>query len=124
MGSRGSFLKNGGFKNQNWKAVGYTESGIKILEPVNKSGSWGMPERSNTPNTQYIMYDKDGIFKNFRIYDENRNAKFEIDYHTINGNKVLHMHKWVNGDRINKKHIELTKEVFDKYKHLFKGVKL
>lgn len=118
MGSRGAFLDKG-FKNQNWHAVGYTPDGIKILEPINKKKSWGMPERSNTPETKYIMYDKNGVFSNYREFNDKREPIFEIDYHYEKGKKEIHIHEWFNGNRQKSRPITITEK--KKYKHLFKG---
>ena len=123
MGSRGAFLDKG-FSVQKWKAVGYTSEGIKILEPINKNESWGMPERSNTPETSYIMYDKDGKFKNYREFNEKREPVFEIDYHYENGKWDLHVHKWENGNRVKGWKRKLNSNEIKKYKHLLKGVKI
>ena len=121
MGSRGAFLEKG-FKYQKWTSVGYTLEGIKILEPINKNESWSLPERSNTPGTSYILYSKNGEFSNYREYNSKREAVFEIDFHYEHGKKEIHVHEWINGER--QKRRPITTQEKQKYKNLFKGVKV
>ena len=123
MGSRGAFLDKG-FSVQNWKFAGYTSDGIKILVPKNVDDSWGMPERSNTPGTSYIMYDKDGVFSNYRIFNDKREPVFEIDYHYEKGKWDLHVHKWKDGNRVIGWKRKLAAYEMKKYQHLLKGVKV
>lgn len=114
MGGRGAFLESGGFSTPNsW----YTSSvlyGIKILMPKNKSKSLSLPERSNTPNTSYLIYKHDGTFKQMRIYDDDRKPKYDIDYHMVNGKMTLHKHIYTKGIR-GAEHIHLTAEEYIRY---------
>ena len=120
MGSRGAFLDKG-FSVQKWKAVGYTSEGIKILEPIDKKKSRSLPERSNTPETTYVLYRKNGDFDQIRKFNKNRIPKYDIDYGIHNGIKFLHVHYYKDGIR-SKKPVELKQgdKLYEKYKLAFK----
>lgn len=79
-----------------------------------------MPERSNTPKTKYIMYNKEGVFSNYREFNDKREVVFEIDYHYEKGKKEIHVHEWINGERQKRRPITAKEKKI--YNHLFKGV--
>ncbi len=124
LGSRGSFLKEGGFSSPaRWHAVDYVD-GIKVLAPKNPKSSISLPERSNTPGTSYLSYRKNGDFDQLRVFGADRIPKFDIDYGTHNGEKSLHIHYFTNGIRSKTPDILHPGDaLYEKYKHLFKGVK-
>ena len=125
MGSRGSFLESGGFSTPTrWKAVDFVD-GIKVLVLKDSKASRSLPERSNTPGTTYLLYRKNGDFDQLRVFGEDRIPIFDIDYGTHQGKKSLHTHYFVNGIR-SKQPIALQPgdEIFEKYKTVFKGVKI
>lgn len=124
MGSRGSFLESGGFSAPaKWETVDYVD-GIKVLAPKDPNASISLPERSNTPGTSYLSYRKDGTFDQLRVFGDDRIPKFDIDYGLHKGEKTLHIHYYQDGIRsANPIIIKPGDEMYEKYKHLFKGVK-
>lgn len=125
MGSRGSFLESGGFSAPaKWHTVGYVD-GIKVLAPKNPKASPNLPERSNTPGTAYLLYRKDGEFDQLRAFGNNRMPIFDIDYGVHRSKKTLHIHYYINGLRTkNAVILHPGDTLYEKYKSLFKGVKL
>ena len=78
---------------------------------------------------KYIKLNPNGSFKMLRIYDKDHFLKLEIAYQ-YEGNlkndkngKVLHYHEYKK-DFSRTKAKPITKEMYDKYKKYFKGVKL
>ena len=89
MGSRGSFLENGGFSTPaRWHTVDYID-GIKVLAPKDPKSSMNLPERSNTPGTFYLLYRKNGDFDQLRVFGENRVPQFDIDYGVHDGKNLF-----------------------------------
>ena len=124
LGSRGSFLKGGGFSSPaRWHTVDYVD-GVKVLAPKDQKASMNLPERSNTPGTSYLSYRKNGDFDQLRVFGSDRIPKFDIDYGTHNGKKSLHTHYFTNGVRSNTPNILRPGDaLYEKYRNLFKGVK-
>lgn len=124
MGSRGYFLENGGFRPPaRWQTVGYVD-GIKVLAPKDPRASMNLPERSNTPGTEYVSFRKDGTFDQYIVFGNDRLPIYRIDYGVHQGKVSLHVHYYKNGD--GQKDPPLLKEgdpLYEKHKHLFKGVK-
>ena len=68
MGGEKKFQESGGFSEYEYKAVGMTKNGIKILEKVD-GGSANLPIHSNTPFTAYAVRDsKTAELKQISIY--------------------------------------------------------
>ena len=102
MGSRGSFLENGGFSTPaRWHTADYID-GIKVLAPKDPKASISLPERSNTPGTAYVSYRKDGTFDQYIVFDANRMPVYRIDYGMHRGKKTLHIHYYKNGNALPK----------------------
>lgn len=122
MGSRGSFLESGGFSTPaKWHTVNYID-GIKVLAPKDPKASLTLPERSKTPGTSYLLYRKDGVFAQLRVFDENRMPKFDIDYGMHDGKKSFHVHYYVDGIRSKQPEFLHPGDVlYEKYKILFGG---
>lgn len=124
MGSRGSFLESGGFHTPaKWQTVDYVD-GIKVLAPKDPKASMSLPERSNTPGTSYVLYRKNGDFDQLRVFGADRKPQFDIDYGKHQGKTSLHVHyydgKRAEGDDVINLHS--GDALYEKYKHLFKGV--
>ena len=69
--------------------------GVKILRPIDKSKSYKLPEESHTAGNGYILLDKNGIFHQYREYDQNHKVILEIGYHqekALGKGDVLHIH--------------------------------
>ena len=127
MGSRGSFLKSGGFSTPaKWHTVDFVD-GIKVLEPKDPKASISLPERSNTPGTAYLSYRKSGVFDQLRVFGEDRIPQFDIDYGRHQGKLSLHVHYYKNGVRAGGSEVIVLKKgdhLYEKYKRVFKGVNL
>ena len=124
MGRRGSFLESGGFSTPaRWHTVDFVD-GVKVLEPKDPRASLSLPERSNTPGTEYASYRKDGTFSQYIKFDEKRMPAYQIDYGIHQGKLSLHVHYFKNGNR-SKNPIILRPgdALYEKHKNLFKGVK-
>ncbi len=124
MGSRGSFLKEGGFSSPaKWHTVDYVD-GIKVLAPKDPKASHNLPDRSNTPGTSYLKIHQNGDFSQLRVFGADRLPRYDIDYGVHNGVKSLHIHYFINGDKIGKTEILHPRDaMYEKHKNLFKGVK-
>lgn len=124
MGSRGSFLENGGFSTPaRWHTVDYID-GIKVLAPKDPKASISLPERSNTPGTAYVSYRKDGTFDQYIVFDANRMPVYRIGYGMHRGKKTLHIHCYKNGNALpNPPDLKKGDPLYEKHKRLFKGVK-
>ncbi|MCM1577485.1 MAG: hypothetical protein NC078_01635 [Ruminococcus sp.] len=130
MGGRSTFAAG--------KTVAYTYEtvgkigDVKILQPIDKTKSFKLPEESHSPNTKYVLLNKDGVFHQYREYNENHEVVLELGYHHENGwgkGSVLHAHvhtipgvQWHN--LADKFRIFPGHPIYEKYKHLFVGVKI
>lgn len=123
MGSRGSFLESGGFSAPSrWHTVDYVD-GIKVLAPKNPKSSINLPERSNTPGTAYISYDKKGIFKALILFRENRFPEYRIDFGVHQSRKSLHVHFFNEyGEQIRFEYLKKDDFLYKKYKNILKDL--
>ncbi len=121
MGGRGTFA-TGNPVPYTYETVGYID-GVKVLEKIDKNDSHALPEEAHS-SSAYILKYGDGQFKQMRFYNDDHNAKFDIDYHRepkLSGGKaVYHIHEYRNGVR-DKVGRLLTKSEFNKYKKYFQG---
>ena len=86
---------------------------IKSSDPQNN-----ILPRHARPNSQFLGMSKKGDVKQLRIYDENGNAKKDIDWqHSFDGHSEgsVHCHEW-NGPKRSLEHSPLTKSEVSKYK--------
>ena len=124
MGGRGSFIKEGGFVKKRYHVVDFV-NGVKVLEPKDPKSSISLPERSGTPGTSYVSYRKDGSFRQFITFDENRMPRYAIDYGTHDGVISLHVHYYKNGNRTDRiEYLDKEHELYKRHEKLFKGVKI
>lgn len=130
MGGRGTYSVG--------KNVAYTYrtsefiEGIKVLRPIDKEKSFKLPDESHTAGNRYALLDKGGIFRQYREYDDHHQVVLEIGYHnepSLGKGKVLHIHIYGqpgvehhSDDTTTKR--RLTRSEYQKYKYLFKGVKI
>lgn len=129
MGGRGTFA-SGNPVPYSYETVGKI-GGIKILRPIDKTKSLKLPEESHTANNAYLLLDGDGVFHQYREYNENHEVIFEIGYHHEKGmgdGDVLHVHihqkpgvEWHYSAK--KFAIHPGDDIYEKYKFLFVGVK-
>ena len=130
MGGRGTYAV-GNNVNYTYKTVGKID-GIKVLQPKGEAKSFKLPEESHTAGNSYILLDKNGVFHQFRKYDEGHKVILEIGYHqeaSLGKGKILHVHvhsiPGVEGHNSAEKYIiGPGNPYYEKYKKLFKGVKL
>jgi hypothetical protein len=123
MGGRGTFA-SGNSVAYRYETVG-TISGVKILEPIIKKGSWKLPEEAHS-SSAYVLLDKTGKFKVYREYDSNHRLTLEIANHPEPNldpslKPVLHIH-FYDVDFNRTKAQRLSTELYKKYKKFFKGV--
>ncbi len=131
MGGRGTFA-SGNNVAYTYETVGNIE-GIKVLQGT--GGKHALPESSHSSEA-YIKLKPDGTFHEMRIYDKNHVLTMEIAYHPEkpltgdNHTNILHYHTYderfsknANGEFFRSQAHPLTKEMFEKYKKYFKGVK-
>ena len=72
----------------------------------------------------YLSYQKDGTFKHLIVFGAGRKPIYMIDYGMHNHEKSLHVHYYVDGERSKSPTIiRPGNSLYEKYKHLFKGVK-
>lgn len=130
MGGRGTYAA-GKEVSYTYETVGKIDD-VKILQPIDKSKSFKLPEESHTGSNRYVLLNKDGVFRQYREYNDRHEVVLEIGYHHEAGlgeGDVLHIH-------IHKKpgvqyHTDtttikrrLTVEEYEKYKKFLKGVKI
>jgi len=125
VGGRGAVLgQKASERIPEYKTVGYI-AGIKVLEAL-KNGKHGtLPDMSNTPSTSYILLNKNGGFKQLRIYDDTRHPVIDVDFGKPHrGSDKLHIHTWKGGRENNGR--SLTKKEKKKYGKILKeaGIKI
>jgi hypothetical protein len=120
MGGRGTFAVGNNVGYQ-YKTVDKIED-VKVLQ--GNIYYKGLPAEAHS-SSSYIQLYSDGTFKQYREFNADHTAKFDIDYHsefaiTGNYNKVYHIHFYHNGNRdvVGR---TLTKDEYEKYKKYFRG---
>ena len=122
MGGRGPYAA-GNNVAYTYETVGKIE-GIKVLEKLNKENSRSLPEEAHSANA-YILTRPNGDFKQYREFNDDKTAKFDIDFHPepkITGNRtpVYHIHFYINGKRDDLGRM-LTDVELQNYKKYFTG---
>ena len=105
-------------------------NGVKVLQPIDKSKAFKLPEESHTPGNKYILLDKDGVFHQYREYNSNHEVVLEIGYHhesKLGKGDVLHVHMHQKPGVANHKSADTRvigpgDPIYEKYKHFFIGV--
>ena len=128
MGGKGTY-STGQSPAYSYETVGKIGD-VKILEPIDKSKSRKLPEESHTPGNKYVLLDKNGVFHQYREYNDNHEIVFEIGYHhdgSLGKGDVLHVHihntPGIDGHKSADKFvIGPGNPYYEKYKHLFVGV--
>lgn len=91
MGSRGAFIKAGGFKEYRYKTVIRYNNVRYVSQTDGKSVK--IPERSNSPWVIYATLSRTGELQSISFYRGDRKLYKEIDFlHSHNGIKV-HVHE-------------------------------
>lgn len=130
MGGRGTYStgKNTAFTYECVDKI----DGVKVLKPIDSKKSYKLPEESHTAGNRYILLDKDGVFHQYREYDQNHKVILEIGYHheaALGNGDILHIHihktPGVEGhNEAEKRRIGPGDPYYEKYKKFFVGVKL
>ena len=95
-----------------WHIVNYVY-GIAVLRP-NTTQSLSLPKESKIPGISYLLYNRNGRFKQLRIFGEDNKPKVDIDYHNKDGKMSLHKHVYVDCVR-QREHIYLTRDEQQNY---------
>ena len=103
-----------------WHSTGFLY-GVPILRPNNPNQSLSLPRNSEVPEVSYLLYGKNGVFKQMRIFGKDNKPKMDIDYHMKDGEMSLHKHLYKDGVR-QKEHIDLTASEYDHYKKFLEKV--
>lgn len=128
MGGRGTFAA-GKQVSYNYETVGEID-GVKVIRPIDRTRSLKLPEESHS-SVGYVLYDRNGVFHQYREYNANHEVVLEIGYHrekSLGQGNVLHVHIHRipgvehHGAAVKYK-IEPGEPVYEKYKKLFKGVR-
>lgn len=99
MGANGSFA-NGSTateEGRNWRTVMTLPNGVKVIELKNRKANHKAPEESHSPNSVYVMFNKNGNgIKSISKYGPDGKKEYEI--HTVDHKGLgVHYHKWENG---------------------------
>ena len=129
MGGRGTFA-SGNSVAYNYETVGKIE-GVKVLRPKNSDASLKLPEEAHASKA-CILLDKDGVFRQYREYNDRHEVVLEIGYHnepSLGHGKILHAHIHsapgiTNHGAAQKIELSPGDPLYEKYKHLFKGIRL
>lgn len=114
MGGRGTFA-SGNIVPYRYRTIGKMY-GTKIIEGT--SGLHGLPAESHSSDS-YVKLNPDGSTKQLRIYNKDRTPRLDIDDSRHQGQRTLHAHDYVNGERQTPR--PLTPKEREKYKKYFGG---
>lgn len=99
MGGNGSLAKGSTAteEGRRWKTAFILSNGAKVIELKDSKANHKAPEESHTPNSVYVMFNKDGNgIKSISKYGNDGKKDFEI--HTIDHKGLgTHYHPWNNG---------------------------
>ena len=122
MGGRGTYALGNNVAHT-YRTVGEID-GVKILEPL--AGARKLPEEAHSAHA-YVLLDRNGVFHQYREYDENHYLRLEIGYHVEPNiapgrEAVLHVHEY-SPDGFRKRTTRpITQTEIAKYKRFFWGV--
>ena len=130
MGGKGTYSR-GQSPEYAYRTIG-TIDGVKQLVPIKSNASLKLPEESHTAGNRYVLLDRNGVFHQYREYNQNHEVVFEIGYHhesKLGTGDVLHVHihniPGVDGHESATKFIIAPGDpYYEKYKNLFVGVKI
>lgn len=99
MGANGSFAKGSTAtqEGRRWKTVVTLSNGMKVIELKDPKSNHKAPEESHTPNSVYVMFNKNGNgIKSISKYGSDGKKDYEI--HTVDHKGMgVHYHPWNNG---------------------------
>ncbi len=106
MGGTKYYLETGGFSYYDFKTIGKTVNGIKILEKINGNNS-SLPLYSNTPYTMYAIRDsKLKTLKQITIYSSGKDGRQktkDLDWSHGHGKfskGEIHVHIYEEGKKL------------------------
>ena len=99
MGANGSFASGSTAteEGRRWRTVMVLPNGVKVIELKNRKDNHKAPEESHSPNSVYVMFNKNGDgIKSISKYGADGKKVYEI--HTVDHKGLgIHYHKWENG---------------------------
>lgn len=99
MGGNGSFAKGStaAEEGRRWKTVLVLPNGAKVIELKNPLSNHKAPEESHSPNSVYVMFNKNGKgIKSISKYGSDGKKIYEI--HTVDHKGLgVHFHLWKDG---------------------------
>lgn len=99
MGANGSFASGSTAteEGRRWRTVMTLPNGVKVIELKNRKANHKAPEESHSPNSVYVMFNKDGNgIKSISKYGADGKKEYEI--HTVDHKGLgVHYHIWKNG---------------------------
>ena len=127
MGGRGTYAA-GNMVTYTYETVGFI-NGVKILEPIDKTKMPKLPEEAHSSHA-YIKLDKNGVFDQYREYNDKHELVLEIGFHAEpkvlkdkQNRPILHIHIYnPPGNFKNRWPRLLTESEFDRYKDYFEGI--
>ena len=123
MGSRGRMLGQAHWSMPDQYDCVDIKNGVKVLKSAENPNHPSLPDISHTKGTKYLSFDKNGNFKQLRIYDYSGHPVIDIDYgvHTsLSKQPTLHVHTW-KGGRDNGVRL-FSKRDYKKYGRYLKGL--
>lgn len=119
MGANGSFASGSTAteEGRRWQTVMTLPNGVKVIELKNRKANHKAPEESHSPNSVYVMFNKDGNgIKSISKYGTDGKKEYEI--HTVDHKGLgIHYHIWKDG------HPLLPHPITEEMKHLLNEVK-
>lgn len=133
MGGRGSYSKGNIPEQFTYETIAKIR-GIKVVVPVNRKGSFKLPEEAKS-SKGYVIFNRSGVFQQYREYNEEHKVVLEIGYHHENqlqkkgesGRNILHVHVYEVPGVENHKNVKTYvlkpgDALYERYKFLFLGV--
>lgn len=91
MGSRGAYLKAGGFTEYNYKTIIRYNKVRYVVQTNGKPVK--IPERSNSPRAVYVTLSKKGDIQSITFYRADRRLYKEIDFLHKHDGMSVHVHE-------------------------------
>lgn len=77
MGGSKKYNPDGGFSEQEYRTVGVTANGIKVIAPKDKSKNTNTPMFSNTSNTMYAKFSN-GVLNQVAVYGRGKDRRGKL----------------------------------------------
>lgn len=126
MGGRGAYTQS---KQEEYIYISPEKiEGIKVLIPTKDGQSHSMPAEAHSSNAYVVLDKENGVFRQFREFNDNHLPTFEVGYHnesglSENGKAVFHIHEYAHpGIDFRQKSRYMTPDEISKYRKYFKGI--